>query len=280
MASFRDTDDYTYEHRIIQEAKIIISSVKPDGTIFGITLAPRSWATLSMFAKVADIKSSKIPKPSGVSNIFSEFSKLISHLSEPDLTDREIANFSQTLNESVTDIKFDKVMLRNLSDIFILSLLFDELVHSTKGISVTILNEDILKNFVLKIENLDRNDGFFTMFDRLTTYYNTKNVDQVEVTPLNDTVLEGSIQLLLAKILSGSTERQTTLNIRLRRLLYVKQLVEKINLLEDLKENIFRPSEQLIFSLLFSGCVLVLLSFKKSISLNYLDTLCTCIASL
>jgi hypothetical protein len=50
MASFKDTEDYTYEHRIIQEARTIISSVKPDGKIFGVILAPRSWAVLSMFS--------------------------------------------------------------------------------------------------------------------------------------------------------------------------------------------------------------------------------------
>jgi hypothetical protein len=273
MASFKDTEDYTYEHRIIQEARTIISSVKPDGKIFGVILAPRSWAVLSMFSKVADIKLAKIPQPSGVSNVFLEFSKLLSHLSELDLTDKEISSFSRMLSASVNEITFDKVMLRNVSDILVLSLLFDEIVHSTIKVSATILNEGILKDFVLKIGNLDRNSGLLTMFDSLTAFYSAESVDQMEITPLNDTVMEGAIQLLMAKILSINTERQTALNIRLRRLLYVKQTVEKINLLEELKENIFRPSEQLIFSLLFSACVLVLLSFKKTVSLNYMDTL-------
>lgn len=273
MESFKDTESYTYEHRIIQEARIIVSSLKQDGKLFGIMLAPRTLAVLSMFSKVADMKLPEMPESRGVSGAFLEFFKLVSRLNESSFKDEDISNLSQMISESVNKIAFDEVMLRNLSDVLVLSLLFDEIVNSSLGITATIVNKKILGNFVSKLENLQGRNELYKMFYSLVEYYDVKSIVTVEPIPLKDPVFESLIQLLLAKFLSNNTEHQIILNIKFRRLLYVKQLVEKVNLLDELKEGLLKPSEPLIFNLLFSACILVLLSFKKTISLNYLDTL-------
>jgi hypothetical protein len=273
MSSTLDINDYTYEHRVIEEAKLIVSSLDETGRIFETKLSPKTIILLQIFSKIEDLPLKELPKSKGASQIMTDFLNVVSQFRESGVTKDRLDKFSEQIVVSLESLEFGQVAIRNFTDVFLLAALFNEVLFIKERHDPNLLREGAITSFIAKLNNSGEDTEIISLLDMMEKFAKGNSVGEISTRPFNDLVLEGIAQLLFARISLKTDDRGYLIKIMLRRLAYIKNLVEKVNLLQELKKNIFKPTEQLIYSILFCGCVLELILYNKSISLNQLEAM-------
>ncbi len=268
-----ELSNFTYEHRIIQEAKFIADSLKDDGTIFDNKISAKTANILQIFSKIDNIVLIKSTEINGVSTLLVNFTKLIKDYCNSNLSMESIHKFSQNLMDTLIEIQFETVDIRNFSEVFLESLLLQEVLESSDKSEYLIVNNSVIDQFLNKLNSQGNETEILKFVRFLKEICDNKLINDINSENFNDIILEGVTQLLFEKILSKKIEQNTVSKIKLRRLAYIKNLIDKLSIFHNIENSVIKPSENLIYGILFSACILEILSYKRSISLNYLEAL-------
>ncbi len=251
-----DINDYTYEHQIIRQADYLINQLS-NNSINGVPLNPKAIFAIKIFAYIQKktINISDLPR-------FTELKGIINDFLNSKLTEKKLASYINKLKNRLNSINTDGSALVNILDELEFLIILKYLNHS-----INFLDIDIIKNLLVKLNNVGNHENFVCL---LNLYNNNFNKDTFTSKPFEDIPLESLIELKLNDIISN-TDREFYKKIKSRRLLFIKNVYDKLDLLKD--NNILRPSVNLIYSIFIAASVLELLEYNNIISLNKFESM-------
>lgn len=251
-----DINDYTYEHQIIRQADYLINQLS-NNSINGVQLNPKAIFAIKIFAYIEKkaINISDSPR-------FPELKVIINDFLNSKLTENKLSGYINDLKNRLNRINIDGAALVNILDELDFLIILNYLDPS-----LNFLDTDIIKNLLVKLNNLGNHENFVCLLNLCNNDYDK---DTFPSKSLEDIPLESLIQLKLSNIILN-TDSEFYTKIKTRRLLFIKNVYDKLDLLKN--NNILRPSINLIYSIFIAASVLELLEYNNSLSLNKSESL-------
>ncbi len=250
-----DIDDLTYEHQIISQAKFLLNQ-ENGGKIGDTVLLPKSIVLLKTFAFL----SHENKKLKG-SVRFSTLEKIIDDFTNSRSIKESLNELNQLLNNKLGENTPDNVALKDILDKIEILIL---LSFIDKSKTIKFIDENLMNNLIKVLETFETNKDYLSL---LKNYRDGYDNDAFMVTPEKNIVVEALMQLKLNEVInSDSTKRDFYRKIKTRRLLFIKEVHDKLDLFKN--NSIFKPSSQIIYEMVMASSVLILLSYDNIIALN------------
>ena len=252
-----EIDEYTYSHQIIDEAYYLIKNIN----LIDFKYSPLGLILAKIFGHLMDEKLNiSTPKIEDLYNVVENFET------------EKINNIIQYIKNKSTQLEDiedpSDVALKNFkSELQILILLSLINNHDEIESSIKIYTEKFLKKFQT-FENQLKDFKF------LVNLYNNYDLENLNITPINNMSDESLIELILFKIQSNpnySISKEIIIKMKKRRLLFIKKIHDQLNLFKD-PNDVLKPSPQIVENIFFASIVLKIMGYDKSISLNKYDS--------
>ncbi len=251
-----DINDYTYKHQIIRQADYLINQLSGN-SINGVQLNPKTIFIIKIFAYVGN-KVININDPPR----FKELKSIINDFLNSKLTDKELLNYINYLEDSLNNINIGGALLIDILDQLEFLIILKYLNQS-----LNFLDTGLIKNLLTKINNIGNYEDVVCL---LNLYMDNYNKDTFPSKPLDKIPLESLIELKLNEIISN-TDREFYKKLKTRRFLFIKNVYDKLDLLDN--NNILKPSADLIYSIFLAASVLKLLEYNNIISINKYESM-------
>jgi len=245
-------EDYTYRHQIISQANYLMNQLS-DHSIMGTELNPKTEFAIRIFAYLEK----REVKIQGTAR-FKELNEILDDFLNSKLTDKKLFDYTNTLSNNLDNVSTEGALLRDILDqveFLIILKYLDKRFY--------FLREEFINKLLRKLKGI----GIYQDYVELLSLFNADNYFGSNLEkPVDDVIIESLIELELKDVMSSNKDRSIYRKLKIRKLLYLKNVYNKLDLFND--NDAIRPSINLIYGVFISASVLKLLDYNNVISLN------------
>jgi len=245
-------EDYSYRHQIISQANYLMNQLS-DHSIMNTKLDPKTEFAIRIFAYLEK----RGVKIQGASR-FKSLNEILDDFLNSKLTDKKLSDYIYTLSNDLDSVNTEGALLRDILDQVEFLII---LKHLDKRFNF--LDEGFIDKLLRKLNSIGKYPDYVYL---LSLYIGNNSYYSIKEEPIDDVIIESLIELKLKDVISSNKDRNIYRKLKIRKLLYLKNVYNKLYLFND--NDAIRPSINLIYGVFISASVLKLLDYDNVISLN------------